>query len=249
MRKYIYAIVILILISVSQFSIFITSVNRENINYSKEQCKMFELLDVNDEKYVTREEFLESILRLIGLNGNVLSCYMNVDYSAFPTYDFDDDEEYNIIEENTNIDDIEYYAALCRIAQDNNIMQVYCDGCLNEFAEFKYQGKEYITFHDAVAMSQACISEINAYNGMFKRKSFEHYKLLLKAHNSGILSWRDTGYWSVIDTKLSREDLCVLLSRLLNKKRYHYILDTGNRFTCMQIDKNRDITYKEFLER
>ncbi len=234
-------IIIIFIALLSQLGVFITPVNKHNIEYAKEECRNFNLLNNYNEKYVTREEFLEAILRVIGLNDNLISLYSELLNGTFPTSDFQE-EPYK----SEDFDDIIQYYVLCDIAQQNNIMQAYFSQN-GEFNEYRYKGKELISLHDAVVMMQACISDVDTYKGMFEKKSLQHYKLLIDAHRDGILNGTDMGYWSFVDTKLSRDELCILLSRMLDQKRYHYILDVDNAKETVRIDQNREITYKEFL--
>lgn len=231
----------LVIILLSQFGVFITPINRHNIESAKEECRIFSLLNNYSEKYVTREEFLEAILRVMGLNDNLMLLYSELVDGSFPTSDFND-ESYK----NSNVRDIFRYFILCDVAQQNNIMQAYFsrNGKSNEY---RYKGKEYISFHDALVMIQACVSNVDTDNGMFEKNSLQHYKLLLNSHSKGVLNWTDLGYWSLFDTKLTRDELCVLLSRMLEQKRYHYILDIDNANETIRIDENRNLTYKEFL--
>lgn len=241
MIKKIFIPLFLVIILLSQFGVFFTPINRHNIEHAKEECKIFRLLNNYSEKYVTREEFLEAILKVIGLNDNLMLLYSELVDGTFPTSDFND-ESYK----NSNVRDIFRYFILCDVAQQNNIMQAYFSRN-GESTEYRYKGKEYISFHDALVMIQACVSDVDTDNGMFEKNSLQHYKLLLNSHSKGVLNWTDMGYWSLFDTKLTRDELCVLLSRMLEQKRYHYILDIDNANETIRIDENRNLTYKEFL--
>lgn len=206
------------------------------LDKAKQICNEFNLIEVKsggDSEYVTREEFLTAVLKTIGLNHYITYTYSLCDRSSIPTEDFVDTDKYPIGDE---------FLVICYIAQDLDLLQT--PGKTNEF-----RGKEYIEYQEAITLLQACLSDINSDRGIFHKYSYDFIKMFVKAHFNGITYPFDSSYWSATNTKLTRKDVYVLLSRLSHKKRYKYLLDTGNILTCVQIDENRELTYKEFLEK
>lgn len=206
------------------------------LDKAKQICTELNLIEVkngSDSEYVTREEFLTAVLKTIGLNHYIISTYSRYDRSSLPTQDFTDIGEYTVDDD---------FLVICYIAQDLDLLQT--PGKTNEF-----RGKEYIEYQEAITLLQACLSDINSDRGIFHKYSYDFIKMFAKAHFNGITYPYESSYWSFTNTKLTRKDVYVLLSRLSNKRRYKYLLDTGNVFNCVQIDENREVTYKEFLEK
>jgi len=173
------------------------------------------------------------------------SQYANADYSTTPTGDFDVGKQYFATSDMSTeeLDKIYEYFVLCIIGIYNKVLQMYYD----DFSE--YRGKDYITIHEAVVMMQLCLTDIEFDGRGVDRYSKEFIKLYFDAHFSGILKKQDLIYWSLLDAKADREDIYILLSRLLNQKRYKYI--SGNAKSKPSdkslVDEKRSITYLEYL--
>lgn len=247
MKRKIIIGILLLLISVNIISIIIPI---SNVN-SKEKsalCIKYGLINDNaNNKYVTRDEFLESLLNVLGLNDDIYTKADSVDYSSFPTDDFMEGMQH-CPTPNTYIND-NYFANLYGIAQGLNCLQTYCiNSNERDYKLNLFYGKNYITVHEAIVMIESCLREIQTEDFSIHKNSFDYWGLLLKSRFSGILLPIDSSYWTFCDSKLKREDMCCLLCRLLQKKRYKYLSVDGHRVHSLALDEYRNITYLEYLK-
>ena len=83
--------------------------------------------------------------------------------------------------------------------------------------------------------------------GKFFGKSKEYQRLFENAQKN-IVNKNDMIYWVPIDRKATCDEIYTLLNRLLNQKRYKYLSDAAYNESKAQIDYDRSITYKEYLE-
>lgn len=226
-------IIITILLITNIFSLFIP-ISTLNLKNAKQVCDNFNLIKVKlkgDNEYITREEFLESVLYTIGLNEYIIDRYYNTSFSTVPTDDFTSSAH--------SVDD-DFYT-MCYIAKDLEIIQT-------KGATRCYLGNDNLKFQEALSILQACLSDVKTDNGIFKKSSKEFVELFIKSHFSGIITPLDSGYFTITNSKLKRKDVYVLLARLLSQKRYKYLIDTVNSESAVKIDVDRSITYKEYLK-
>ena len=233
MRKKIGIIISVCVIVVITLNIMSCFLPVSNINKNKAIRECNELNIVFENEYVTREEFLESVLRIVGLNEYVFDRYYNTDFSTVPTDDF------NSQERQYSIDDPFY--TICFIAKDLDLIQT-------KGKTECYYGKDDIKLQEAISIIQACLSDVNTENGLFKKRSKEFISLFVKSHISGIVTPLDLSYLAITNPKLKRDDVYILLSRLIHQKRYKYLVDTVISESAVQIDTKRSITYKEYLQ-
>lgn len=237
MRKFKIIILLLVIILIVENMLSaIYPINSWNLDTAKEKCAELNLIEVKsngDNENVTREEFLNAVLKTIGVNEYIINTYYNANLSMSPNrQDFQSPNGYS------QADD---FFITSQIAIEHNLLQTV--GKTN-----KFRGKEYIEFQEAVSILQACLSDVDSDDGTFKKYSMEFIKLFAKAHLSGIISPLDSGYLSIMNPKLKRKDVYILLARLLNSNRYHYFMDTGFLWTCPNTDKNRSMKYEDFLK-
>ena len=121
-----------------------------------------------------------------------------------------------------------------------NILQTYKK-------TYEYRGKNYITIKDAIAMIEACLEDTETEKGKFFENS-EEYQRLFENAQKNIVNKNDMIYWIPIDRKATCDEIYTLLNRLLNQKRYKYLSDAAYNESKAQIDYDRSITYKEYLE-
>ena len=76
----------------------------------------------------------------------------------------------------------------------------------------------------------------------------EEYQRLFENAQKNIVNKNDMIYWIPIDRKATCDEIYTLLNRLLNQKRYKYLSDAAYNESKAQIDYDRSITYKEYLE-
>lgn len=242
----IYISIILSIIAITNILYFIHPINIFNRDKAVQICKDYNIIDVEDDAYLDRIEFLEALLKAIGMTDLVIENYKNSELS-YPIVNELIDAYMGAVDEET-LDRVETYDSLCKIAADNACLQVYMIDNSQNLVEFS--GEKYVTVQEAVTMIQACLDvEKDKYRREFSKYSTRFNKLYLKSHLSGILLPYDCAYWSVIDTKLKKSDVAVLLYRLLNKKRVKYIVGIGYPVIHNSaVDENRSITYLEYLK-
>ena len=204
-----------------------------NINKNKAIRECNELNIIFENEYVTREEFLKSVLCIIGLNEYIFDRYYNTDFSTVPTEDF------NSPEKQYSIDDPFYI--ICFIAKDLDLIQT-------KGKTECYYGKDDIKLQEAISILQACLSDVNTEKGIFPKISKDFISLFVKSHISGIVTPLDLSYLAITNPKLKRDDVLILLARLLHQKRYKYLVDTVISESTVQIDTQRSTTYKEYLK-
>ena len=219
-------------------------INRIGITKKVEQCREIGIISDVSNDYVTRNEFLESFLKCVGMSEDTLDEMISIvpyvpvidDYiNPYPYYSSGDKEEVEKAKE------MDRYNGLCKTIVYLDAMQAY------EIKpdRYEFRGSDYITLNEAVSMIEACLTDFETDSGKFDKNSREYMTLLLKSRIDGILLPCDLLYWSFTDTKLTQEDMVVLLYRLSNKKRYKYISDEKSNY--FPIDENRSMTYYEYL--
>ena len=228
LKKVIIFFVIICILSIGCISIltYCKPIKIENIDKSKRICD--ELYITSSNKYMSREDFLGMILSVVGLNENIFDMYCyGMDREGFATDDLKTGNQYQITNDISEVefDKIYRYDTLCYIACDVNILQTYKK-------TYEYRGKNYITIKDAIVMIEACLEDTETEKGKFFGKYKEYQRL----------------YWIPIDRKATCDEIYTLLNRLLNQKRYKYLSDAAYNESKAQIDYNRSITYKEYLE-
>lgn len=219
---------------------YLNPIRKDNTDEAEKVCSELYITTQND--YITREEFLGMLLSIIGLNDNIFSNYCNgIDRAAPATDDIKEGNQYQIYDINfEEAEKIYKYDTLCYIACEVNILQTYKN-------TYEYRGKDYITLKDAIVMIEACLEDTNTEKGRFFKQSNE-YKRLFNNARKNILGKNDIIYWVPINRKATCEEIYTLLDRLLNQKRYKYLSDTNSIDEIPQIDIERSITYKEYLE-
>lgn len=242
-KKVIIFFVIICILSISCISIltYCKPIKIENIDKSKRICD--ELYITSSKKYMSREDFLGMILSVVGLNENIFDMYCyGMDREGFATDDLKTGNQYQITNDISEVefDKIYRYDTLCYIACDVNILQTYKK-------TYEYRGKNYITIKDAIVMIEACLEDTETEKGKFFEKSKEYQRLFENAQKN-IVNKNDMIYWVPIDRKATRDEIYTLLNRLLNQKRYKYLSDAAYNESKAQIDYDRSITYKEYLE-
>lgn len=242
-KKVIIFFVIICILSISCISIltYCKPIKIENIDKSKRICD--ELHITSSKKYMSREDFLGMILSVVGLNENIFDMYCyGMDREGFATDDLKTGNQYQITNDISEVefDKIYRYDTLCYIACDVNILQTYKK-------TYEYRGKNYITIKDAIVMIEACLEDTKTEKGKFFGKSKEYQRLFENAQKN-IVNKNDMIYWVPIDRKATRDEIYTLLNRLLNQKRYKYLSDAAYNESKAQIDYDRSITYKEYLE-
>ena len=81
-----------------------------------------------------------------------------------------------------------------------------------------------------------------------KVEKSKEYQRLFENAQKNIVNKNDMIYWIPIDRKATCDEIYTLLNRLLNQKRYKYLSDAAYNESKAQIDYDRSITYKEYLE-
>ena len=107
--------------------------------------------------------------------------------------------------------------------------------------------EERTILKDAIVMIEACLEDAETEKGKFFGKSKEYQRLFENAQKN-IVNKNDMIYWVPIDRKATCDEIYTLLNRLLNQKRYKYLSDAAYNEAKAQIDYDRSITYKEYLE-
>ena len=130
---------------------------------------------------------------------------------------------------------------ICFIAKDLKLLQTKGNTRC-------YYGKDNIKVQEAASILQACLSNVETDNGIFTKKSKEFMTLFIKSHFSGIITPLDSNYFTITNPSLKRKDVYILLARLLKQKRYKYLIDTKISEPASQIDSERSMTYKEYLD-
>lgn len=264
-HKEVSVLIILVFILVVNIVCSVYPISGINKIKKLQELKVHDIIsDVEDNDYVTRIEFLESLLRSIGMTDSVIEAYQKMTIEGVIVDELANVDKYYYIFGNEckevkdkiykyeNVHDINeeilIYERLCMMAADNNCLQVYNVDDENHFSDYEFRGSDYITINEAITMMQACLNDIETNNGRFNKNSFTYNLLYIKSHFSGILLPIDSIYWSFIDKNLNRNDMAVLLNRLLYKKRYKYITEPifGEREIC-GIDNEHSMTYYEYL--
>lgn len=264
-RRLIMILIIAVIILIVNIISIIHPVTEINKLTKIKECEKLRILQsINNDEYVTRIEFLESLSRCIGMTNSIIEHYQQssiegivIDETAnFDKfyYIFGDETEevkdkISKYEDINNINErISKYDALCGIAADNQYLQVYENSDNHDFCDYEFRGINYITLHDAVVMIQACLSDIKTEDNVILHNSYTYNSLYLKAHVNGILLPCDSAYWSIMDTTLNRSDTAVLLNRLLHKKRYRYLASSEDAQDTAKIDKECSLTYYQYIK-
>lgn len=240
-KKVILAILsFILLLNVTVLFLPITIVNNANVYKELERYNL-----INDNtKYVSRDEFLENLLKIIGLNNDIFYEAQHHDGSQYPTADFGEGKDHPMTP--TSVERDRYYEILYNIAKSVNCLQTYkINEELNQF-----NGKSNITVREAIVMIECCLNNVKRNNNSVIYKNSDIYwKLWFKSHISGILLPIDSCYWSLLDTNLKRSDMYCLLYRLSKTKRYKYLaINYGqSNHNYLMVDNERSITYKDFL--
>ena len=216
-NKKIVVTAILIIVIINIFSIF-NPILLLNLKNAKKICNDYNIIEVklnSDNEYVSREEFLDSVLYAIGMND------FNLPNKQYSTTD--------------------NFYTICFIAKDLKLLQTKGDTRC-------YYGKDNIKVQEAASILQACLSNVETDNGIFTKRSKEFMILFIKSHFSGIITPLDSNYFTITNPSLKRKDVYILLARLLKQKRYKYLIDTKISEPASQIDSERSMTYKEYLD-
>lgn len=234
-NKKIVVTAILIIVIINIFSVF-NPILLLNLKNAKKICNDYNIIEVklnSDNEYVSREEFLDSVLYAIGMNEYIIDRYNNTDFGTIPTDDFNlPNKQYSTTDN---------FYTICFIAKDLKLLQTKGDTRC-------YYGKDNIKVQEAASILQACLSNVETDNGIFTKRSKEFMTLFIKSHFSGIITPLDSNYFTITNPSLKRKDIYILLARLLKQKRYKYLIDTKISEPASQIDSERSMTYKEYLD-
>ena len=226
---------ILIIVIINIFSVF-NPILLLNLKNAKKICNDYNIIEVklnSDNEYVSREEFLDSVLYAIGMNEYIIDRYNNTDFGTIPTDDFNlPNKQYSTTDN---------FYTICFIAKDLKLLQTKGNTRC-------YYGKDNIKVQEAASILQACLSNVETDNGIFTKRSKEFMTLFIKSHFSGIITPLDSNYFTITNPSLKRKDVYILLARLLKQKRYKYLIDTKISEPASQIESKRSMTYKEYLD-
>jgi len=209
-------------------------IDRTELNKSKEIYNRYNSIQL-DGTYVKRGYFLKEFIKLLGANENVFEYYGGSQYEATHP---DLDIYYNDFIEYVNIS-MELSLAHCRFTKDNIPYLAY---------------NEDITVKEAVVLLQSCFEEYKGINYEGDVDGKEVAKELYKnAKKIGLIDKKDLIYWIPLDTKLTYNDMYILMYRFLQQPRYKYIdsnMSQENIINYKYIvrDTDRNMTYLEYLE-
>ena len=188
-NKKIVVTAILIIVIINIFSVF-NPILLLNLKNAKKICNDYNIIEVklnSDNEYVSREEFLDSVLYAIGMNEYIIDRYNNTDFGTIPTDDFNlPNKQYSTTDK---------FYTICFIAKDLKLLQTKGDTRC-------YYGKDNIKVQEAASILQACLSNVETDNGIFTKRSKEFMTLFIKSHFSGIITPLDSNYFTITNPSL-----------------------------------------------
>lgn len=241
MKKRIISSIVIFIVLINVISV-IYPITGFNSRKAYDICKSFNLISSGKtDRYVTRDEFLESFLKCVGLTDEIRIGQSHVSGSTDPTDDFSQAQF-------QNTHDYDYYVTLYSLGIRVHGMQTYYTPSDIEGVGIDlFKGNEHVTMRDALVMMAGCINDTNTEVKTIHNNSREYWTLYATTHMNGLLLPIESAYWAILDTKLKRKDMYILFSRFLEQDRYRYLVSRKYPEN-LQIDEERSMTYREFLE-